>query len=197
MAYSLDSISDGCYENSTVLINKFDIRDAKKLDMLEQSITSALIAKAAIEIPFENVDFEFYKELHKYVFGDIYEWAGKIRLVNMSKKGTNFCPFEKIEQAGNRLFVGLKNQNYLKEMNDEEFLDEFVNLYCELNYLHPFREGNGRIQRLFLVMLLRNAGKRIDFSTIDRDLFMIATIKSVSGDIFLLRDIFKECIEKI
>ncbi len=77
------------------------------------------------------------------------------------------------------------------------FLDEFVNLYCELNYLHPFREGNGRVQRLFLLKLLRNAGRKIDFSIIDRDLFMIATIKAVSGDVFLLRDIFKECIEKI
>ena len=58
----------------------------KKLDIMERSITSMLIAKAMIEIPFENVDFEFYKNLHKYVFGDIYEWAGTIRTVDMSKK---------------------------------------------------------------------------------------------------------------
>lgn len=197
MAYSLESIGDGCYENSTVLINKFDIRDAKVLDTLEQNITSALIAKAALEIPFEKVDFEFYKALHKYVFGDIYDWAGKTRLVNMSKKGTNFCPFEKVEEFGERLFNGLEKQNYLVGLSEDDFLNEFVNLYCELNYLHPFREGNGRIQRLFLVKLLRNAGRKIDFSIIDRDLFMIATIKSVSGDVFLLKDIFKECIEKI
>ena len=59
--YSLDPLQDGCYENSSVLINKFGIRDAQQLDIMEQSITSMLIAKAAIEIPFENVDFEFYK----------------------------------------------------------------------------------------------------------------------------------------
>lgn len=197
MAYSLESVGDGCYKNSTVLINKFDIRDSKVLDRLEQNITSAMIAKATLEIPFENVDFEFYKALHKYVFGDIYEWAGETRWVNMSKKGTNFCPFEKVQETGERLFDGLKSRNYLKNLNEDDFMDELVNLYCELNYLHPFREGNGRIQRLFLVKLLRHNGRKIDFSMIDRDLFMIATIKSVSGDIFMLRDILKECIEEI
>ncbi len=121
MAYSLESIGDGCYENSTVLIIKFDIRDGKVLDALEQNITSALIAKATLEIPFENVDFEFYKALHKYVFGDIYDWAGKTRTVNMSKKGTNFCPFEKVEEFGERLFNGLKNQNYLIGLSEDDF----------------------------------------------------------------------------
>ncbi len=61
MSYSLDMLSDGCYEGAAILINKFDIRDEKILDELEQGVTSALIAKALIDIPFENVDFNFYK----------------------------------------------------------------------------------------------------------------------------------------
>ncbi len=195
MAYSLDPISDGCYENTSVLINKFDIRDEKVLNTLEQSITSALIAKALIEIPFKNVDFGFYKMLHRYVFTDIYDWAGETRKVNMSKKGTVFCPCDKIEESGKRIFEGLKNRNFLADFTDEDFLDELVNLYCELNYLHPFREGNGRIHRLFLAMLAENSGRTLDFSKADKDLFMIATIKSVTGDVFLLKDILKEIME--
>lgn len=195
MTYSLYSLSDGCYENSSVLINKFDIHEAKQLDLLEQSITSALIAKAFVEIPFENVDFEFYKMLHKYVFSDIYDWAGQVRNVNMSKKGTNFCPIERIEDNGVRIFNTLKKNNYFKDFSKKDFLEKFTDLYCDLNYLHPFREGNGRVQRLFLSMLVANIGKKLDFSKIDKDLFMIATIKSVSGDIFLLRDIFEENIK--
>ena len=197
MAYSLDSISDGCYENTNVLINLFDIRDENQLNALEQSITSVLIAKASMDIPFENVDFEFYKSLHKYVFSDIYEWAGEIRSVNISKKGTNFWPAEKIEENGLRIFNNLHKANFLKALEGDEFIDKFVELYCELNYLHPFREGNGRIQRLFLSMLLKNIGKKIDFTDIDEDLFMIATIKSVSGDIFMLKDIIKEHIKSL
>ncbi len=197
MAYSLDSISDGCYENTTVLINKFDIRDEIQLNALEQSITSVLIAKASMDIAFENVDFEFYKSLHKYVFSDIYEWAGEIRSANISKKGTNFCPSEKIGKNGLRIFNNLRKANFLKALEGDEFIDKFVELYCELNYLHPFREGNGRIQRLFLSMLLKHNEKKIDFTEIDEDLFMIATIKSVSGDIFMLKDIFKEHIKSL
>ncbi len=161
MPYSLDSLPDGCYENTSVLINKLDIRDENQLDALEQSITSVLIAKASIEIPFKNVDFEFYKSLHKYVFSDIYEWAGEIRKVNISKKGTNFCLVEKIEENGLRIFNNLHKSNFLKAFKCDEFTDKFVELYCELNHLHPFREGNGRIQRLFLSMLPKHNGKKL------------------------------------
>lgn len=194
MGYSLDPISDGCYEGTSVLINKFDIRDGNQLDIIEQGITGALIAKASIEIPFEDVDFNFYKMLHRYIFSDLYEWAGGVRTVNMSKKGTNFCPYDEIEEQGNRIFNRLNKSNYFKNLSFEEFIEEFTQLYCGLNYLHPFREGNGRVQRLFLSMLVSNYGKKIDFSKIDKDLFMIATIKSVSGDTFMLKDILREKI---
>lgn len=197
MPYSLDSILDDCYENTTVLINKFGLRNEEHLNEIEQNITMGLITKASIEIPFENVDFEFYKSLHRYVFSDIYEWAGEIRKVNISKKGTNFCPVEKIKENGLRIFNNLHKSNFLKGLEGDEFTDKFVELYCELNYLHPFREGNGRIQRLFLSMLLRYNEKKIDFAEINEDLFMIATIKSVSGDIFMLKDIFKEHITSL
>lgn len=195
MPYSLDSMQDGCYENSIVLINKFDIRNEKQLDAMEQSITSMLIAKASIEIPFENVDFDFYKNLHRYVFSDIYNWADTVRKVDMSKKGTNFCPADKIEERGGKIFKRLKENEYLKVFHDDEFIIEFTDLYCDLNILHPFREGNGRIQRLFLSMLVNYLGRNLDFSEIDKDELMIATIKSVSGDIFMLRDIFREYIK--
>lgn len=193
--YSLDPLQDDCYENSTVLKNKFNIRDAKQLDIMELSVTSMLIAKAAIEIPFENVDFDFYKNLHKYIFADIYDWAGTVRTVDMSKKGTNFCAADKINERGQRIFQRLSNLNFLKDIKGDTFIVEFTDLYCDLNYLHPFREGNGRTQRLFLSMLVSHLGMSLDFAQIDADYLMIATIKSVSGDIFMLRDIFREYIK--
>lgn len=197
MGYSMDPLRTDCYENSTVLINKFDIRDEAQLDAVERSITSGLIAKAMIEMPFENVDFKFYKNLHNYVFSDIYEWAGSVRSIDMSKKGTNFCSATKINERAERIFLNLQITDYLKMVPAEEFINEFTDLYCDLNYLHPFREGNGRIQRLFLNMLLRYNNKTINFANIDKDLLMIATIKSVSGDVFMLRDIFKENIKSV
>ena len=174
--------------------NKFNIQDGAKLDLMERTTTTLRIAQAMTEIVFENVDFLFYKNLHKYVFGDIYEWAGNIRRVEMSKRGTRFCSVDEIENRGNNLFKRLRNNNYLNSFTGDDFINEFTELYCNLNYLHPFREGNGRTQRLFLNMLLLFIGKQMDFSKIDKDLLMIATIKSVSGDVFMLRDIFRENI---
>ena len=197
MGYSMDPLRTDCYENSTVLINKFDIRDEAQLDAVERSITSGLIAKTMIEMPFENVDFKFYKNLHNYVFSDIYEWAGSVRSIDMSKKGTNFCSATKMNERAERIFLNLQTTDYLKMVPTDEFVNEFTDLYCDLNYLHPFREGNGRIQRLFLNMLLRYNNKTINFANIDKDLLMIATIKSVSGDVFMLRDIFKENIKSV
>lgn len=81
MAYSLDTLSDGCYEGTSVLINKFGIRDEKQLDNIEQSITSALIAKAIIEISFENVNFDFYKMLHRYVLSCYKHIRQKVRIL--------------------------------------------------------------------------------------------------------------------
>ena len=193
----MDPLRTDCYENSTVLINKFDIRDEAQLDAVERSITSGLIAKTMIEMPFENVDFKFYKNLHNYVFSDIYEWAGSVRSIDMSKKGTNFCSATKMNERAERIFLNLQTTDYLKMVPTDEFVNEFTDLYCDLNYLHPFREGNGRIQRLFLNMLLRYNNKTINFANIDKDLLMIATIKSVSGDVFMLRDIFKENIKSV
>lgn len=86
MAYSIDSLTEDCYENTSVLINRFNIKDEKALNIMEQSITSTMIAKAMLEIPFNDVDFNFYKMLHKFVFSDIYEWAGKVLNVDMSNK---------------------------------------------------------------------------------------------------------------
>lgn len=197
MSYSLEPLQNDCYEGTTVLINKFGIKDNSKLDMVERDITSALIAKAYINIPFKGVDFDFYKNLHRYVFSDIYEWAGSIRNVAMSKKGTRFCPPEKIEMSGTAIFEYLSKKSYFENFTGEEFVKELTELYCRLNYLHPFREGNGRIQRLFLSMLLKNIGKIIDFSKIDADLLMIATIKAVSGDVFMLYDIFNHHIRQL
>ena len=197
MSYSLDSLQDDCYENSTVLKNKFGIKNEKHLNEIEQVLSAINAAEIELNYPIENVDFKYYKKLHQMLFEDIYEWAGKIRSVNMSKKGVNFCNFNSIHENGNRIFGGIKSKSYFVGMKFDSFIDEIVDVYCDLNFLHPFREGNGRGQRLFFTLLIKNAGYDIDFSKIDTELLMIATIKSVSGDIFLLRNIINNHIKEV
>lgn len=82
----------------------------------------------------------------------------------------------------------------MKNLNKSTFLDELTELYHDLNMLHPFREGNGRTLRLFITLLVRNAGYNLNFSECDSDLLMIATIKAAQGDISTLREVFAELI---
>ena len=194
MGYSLDSIKDDCYENTMVLINKVNIRDEAKLADVEETFVLANSAEIELQNDFTDVDFEYYKNLHKKLFEDLYEWAGRIRTIDISKKATKFCEFSKIEEFGNNCFSRLKKYNYLTDLPFAQFIDELTELYCELNILHPFREGNGRCQRIFLTLFIKNAGYEINFADIEADLLMLATIKSVAGDIFLLKDIFRDNI---
>ena len=94
--YSLDGSPDNCYPDTTVLVNKFGIRDQAERDTVEKQITLLRAVQAEQETRFEQVDFAFYKNLHRLVFSDLYEWAGTVRTINIFKKGTVFCSASEI-----------------------------------------------------------------------------------------------------
>ena len=192
--YSLEGSQDSCYPDTTVLVNKLDIRSQELLTEAESVLVTSCSVKLEKTMKFENVDFDYYKSLHRQMFSDLYEWAGTVRNINISKKGTVFCNASDIERLGNLKFEHLKKQNYLKGMKTEMFLDELTDLYHEMNMLHPFREGNGRTLRLFVTLLVRNADKDINFNNADSDLLTIATIRAAQGDKSLLRSVFEEFV---
>ena len=194
MGYSLDPIAADCYSGTTVLINKFDIRDEEKLNEIEGVLTTARYVEWLSTPKTKSFDFEHYKAIHRYLFSDLYSWAGEVRTVNISKKGTQFTPAEQIASQAEKIFERLKEHNFFKCLAHDEFTDEIVDFYCVTNLLHPFREGNGRTQRAFLTQLIRNAGYDINFADMDTDLLMIATIQSAQGVTDLLRTVFSESI---
>lgn len=194
MGYSIDPISANCYPGTTILINKFDIRDEEKLNEIESVISSARYAEWLNDPQAAAFDFDHYKAIHRFLFSDLYDWAGKVRTVNISKKGTQFTPAENIESQAGLVFERLRVCNYFKGLPHDEFVEEIVDFYCVTNALHPFREGNGRTQRVFLTQLIRNAGYEINFADMDTDLLMIATIQSAQGVTDLLKQIFAESI---
>ena len=194
MGYSIDPISDNCYPGTSVLINKFDIRDEAKLNEVESVLVSARNAEWLNEPEVSTFDFFHYKAIHHFLFSDLYDWAGQVRMVNISKKGTRFTLAESIERQAELIFERLKDCNYFKGLQHDEFIDEIVDFYCVTNELHPFREGNGRTQRAFLTQLIRNAGYDINFADMDTELLMIATIQSAQGVTDLLKQIFSESI---
>ena len=194
MGYSMEAISDNCYPNTTVLINKYDIQDAEKLAEIESVLSSARYAEWLSAPQCTTFDFEHYKSIHRFLFSDLYDWAGKIRTVNMRKKGTQFTPAEYIEQQATLVFNRLRECNFFKGLSHHEFVTEIVDFYCSTNTLHPFREGNGRTQRVFLTQLIHNAGYEIDFADMDTDMLMVATIQSAHGVTDLLTRIFADSI---
>ena len=192
--YSMEGSQKDCYPNTTVLINKLGIQDQSELNSVERQFVLLKSSQAEQETIFKNIDFNFYKELHKQLFGDLYEWAGTVRSMNISKKGTVFCNFEDIERIGTLKFQRLAEQNYLKGLTKSRFIDELTEFYHDMNMLHPFREGNGRTLRLFITLLVRNAGYTLNFSDCDSDLLMISTIKAAQGDLSSLKEVFSELV---
>ena len=196
MPYSIDSVTDDCYEGAGCLINKFGITDQSVLSQVEADITFAKTAELEKE-PLPGVfDTEYYKKIHSFLFGDLYDWAGTFRKINISKKGTLFADHTKLEELSDSIFSRLKRLDFLKGMNFSDFIDELVDLYCSLNMLHPFREGNGRVQRVFLSLLIRYNGYTINFSEIDKDMLMISTIQAAQGINDNLKSIFAKAVKK-
>lgn len=194
MSYDIDALTDNCYEGTSCLINKLDIRDDKQLEIVESHIT---LAKISIlhQTPLNgNFDFEHYKAIHKFIFEDLYDWAGTIRTINISKKGTSFVKADEIENLADACFNRLKNQNYFKGLDIEKFVDSITDFYCVTNSLHPFREGNGRTQRVFLSQLSLNAGYEMNFANMDTDKLMIATIQAANGVEAHLKEALREIV---
>lgn len=194
MAYSIEASFDGCYEGPTCLINKLGIRDEALLARTESAYT---LAKASyLELhPLEG-DFNLahYQSIHRFLFSDLYEWAGELRRVNLSKKGTVFVPAADIEQCANAYFSRASQIDF-SALDRRETAVEFADLYSTLNMIHPFREGNGRVQRIFFRQWASHLGFNIDFSNIDTDWFMIATIHAAQGVMDDLVELFDELLE--
>ena len=193
MAYSLNPSSDNCYEGTTCLINKLGIRDEKKLEEIEAQIT---FAKAVMleETPIDgDFGFEHFKKIHEFLLCDLYEWAGKVRSVDISKKRTKFLGSDSIEAIGAKCFARVKD-GYFENLPFDEFVKRIAEFYNDVNYIHPFREGNGRAQRIYFTQLIRHYGYDINFADVDTDELMIATIQASFGVMDFLIKFFENSI---
>ena len=96
MAYSVTASTANCYENSTVLVNKLGLRSQEALNEAERVAVSVRSVEIENGNCLEPFTFEFYCKLHERLFSDVYEWAGRLRTVDLSKKGTNFYPADQL-----------------------------------------------------------------------------------------------------
>lgn len=158
------------------LENKLNIKDSAELARIEEKISK----KRAVEL-FENgyLDnykagtFEMLSAIHRYLFGDIYDFSGKVRTVNMSKGNFRFAPVMYWQTA-------IEN---VEKMPQSTF-DEIIEKYVEMNIAPPFREGNGRSTRIWLDLILkRELNNVIDWSVVDKEDYLLAMERSPIKDI--------------
>lgn len=169
-----------CYPGTQVLINKADIREQATLDEFEQLMFDS---RADERLPDGDLDLVHYCALHRHFFQDVYDWAGQIRTIRTGKGNNWFCYPEHIEAQSEQLFDQLAERGFLTAAPDADaFAAGAAWFLGELNAIHPFREGNGRTQLVFLTLLTRNAGYRLNERKLRPEPFLAAMITSFSGD---------------
>ena len=172
------------------LENKLNITDSTELARMQEKISK----KKAVEL-FENGYLDQYKPgtlqmlavIHKYLFDEIYDFAGKIRTVNMAKGNFRFAPVMYLEAA-------IEN---IEKMPQTTF-DEIIEKYVEMNIAHPFREGNGRSTRIWLDLILKEElNVVVDWSLVDKEDYLLAMERSPIKDIEIKHLLKKALTDKV
>lgn len=159
-----------------ILENKLGIKDSAELARMEERISK----KKAVELfesgylnNYESGTFRMLAAIYKYLFEQIYDFAGKIRTVNLAKGNFRFAPVMYLQAAIDNI-----------EKMPQATFDEIVEKYVEMNIAHPFREGNGRSTRIWLdLMLKRELNLVVDWSLVDKDDYLLAMERSPVKDI--------------
>ena len=169
-----------------VLQNKLNITNQVELNKQEELISKKKAQKLFDSGKIDTIKvgtFSGLKQIHKYLFGDIYEFAGKMRDVNISKGNFRFAPVMYLAQS-------LKQ---IDKMPQSTF-DEIVEKYVEMNIAHPFREGNGRATRIWLDLILKKELKKVvDWNKVDKNDYLSAMERSPVKDIEI-KHLLKEAL---
>ena len=183
-----------CYPDSNVLKNKLNIRENKLLKTAEEEITS-IKQMELLKNPIKgNFSKSHLMNIHKFIFEDIYSFAGKIRREQISKADTIFYPPNLIDRELDKLFTKIKEKNMLKETDEEKVFDNLAYVMAELNIIHPFREGNGRSIREFIRLMARRMGYDLNWGNADKEELLEASILSVD-DYRVLIDVLKRALD--
>jgi len=194
--YEYEWDNNYCYPNCFILKNKLNIKDIDLFEEAERQITAVKILEIKMHPIRGNLDFEHLLNIHKYMFKELYTWSGKTRSVNISK-GSQFCNYMFINNMGQEIFSKLQKENYLIGLSLEEIIVKLSYYLGELNAMHPFREGNGRAQRVLIEYLAQTAGYYIDFSEISSQEMIDASVDSFVCNYIKMENIFKKIIEPI
>jgi cell filamentation protein len=149
------------YPGTWVLQNKFGILDAEELERIERE---QVIQRLSEIVPTGNFDLAHLQAIHHHLFQDVYDWAGKVRTLEIAKGGNQFQPHKYIRTGMEDVHRRILAADYFQNLSPADFVAGAAPIIGDVNYVHPFREGNGRTQLQYLKQLAAKAGHPIDFA---------------------------------
>jgi len=166
------------WPGSSVLRNRLGIRDDALLEKAER----AFVGRREKEgVPTGRFDLKHLRAIHRHLFQDIYDWAGEIRTVEI-RKGTSQFQFVRFIETGMAdVHARLVKADHLRRLERDAFVGAAAEIIGDVNYVHPFREGNGRTQLLWLDQLAEVAGHPIDLTTFTAERWMPACQEAHAG----------------
>ena len=183
-----------CYPNSNILINNLNIKDEQTLFEAEKKLTLIRLQELQDSPVKGNFDYKHLRDIHRYIFQDLYSWAGELRTVEIGK-GNLFCTTEFLVSYGESVLDNYYKSCFNSRNNFKEFIKVFSSNYADLNALHPFREGNGRTQREFARLICLKCGYIFDLSCTTHKEMLEASVYSFNNaDNSQLETIFSKAI---
>ena len=183
-----------CYPGTNVLRNIENIRDAEELKAFERFATANRMETLPDDFP---VTPDGYRAIHRYIFQDVYDWAGEYRDVDIARIDDLFCLVPYIVPELAKRFEEIRLENNLRGLSAGDFATRVAEHVIELNAIHPFREGNGRTLRAFLFVLARQAGHEMLMERIDAGTWNEASRVSFrTGDSRAMRNIIADAIRR-
>ena len=193
LSYEYERDDYYCYPNSSVLKNKLGIMDNKVLMEAERKITALKLAELEHNPISDELNFDYLRKIHRFLFGDIYEWAGENRKIDISR-GNIFCMHELIDVCMNQLMDELKAENYLNSLDRDMVIERLAYYIGEMNTIHPVREGNGRTQRAFIRELAARNSIRLVFDKITPAEMIEASDKTFNHDYEMMKKLLKRAV---
>lgn len=168
-----------CYPNTNTLINKLDILDDSLLKQAETELTQLRLYRLYRDPIKGKFSVTHLKSIHKYIFQDVYYFAGKFREETIIKDNTKFCESKFIEKNLKKCIDKLRKEKFLVGLNQKKLSERLAYYMSELNIIHPFREGNGRAIREFIRCLALKRGYTLNWDAVDKDVLLNTSIESV------------------
>lgn len=180
------------YPGSDVLRNRLGIRDAGLLEAAERDFSRLAVLELPLAPP--PYDFNYFCHLHKALFGEVYSWAGQIRTVDIAKGDSRFCNVNFIGKEASKLFSRLAQENYLQGLEQPAMAARLAEYYCDINVLHPFRDGNGRAQRLLFEHITASSGFNLNFADVTQEEWVQANIAGCYGQYAPMQQVMERAL---